>query len=199
MDKNVLDELREAKYAYETAQVCFFNSGIVGKENNDTAKRINTDNPRDSINDIQRVLTSAIKYYSIKCDFDTISMDLDLGIIYNIDDVNEDNTIKENREPIQGIVRFYTGSIKTLLNDQKTSKFDYGETGFGAQHYIRFDTLKAYIDKSGLSYTGPQTFDELKNRIQSGEKFNVSLTANLVEKKEKQIQETPKIKKLFFK
>ena len=203
MDKRLLEELIEEKYSYETAHVCFFNNGKVRTEDNGSAKRINNSNPRSSLEDIKDVLKRAIRFYSSECDFDTINLDLELGIVYDKNDVNEDNTIKENCEPIQNIVRFYTGSIKCLLNEEEASKFNYGEIGYGYQSYTKFDELKSLIDKNGLSYNGPQTFEELKDRIQSGEKFNITVSANLVEK-EKQVQkqevkETPKRKKLFFK
>lgn len=206
MDFNVLYDLRKAKYDYSKAQVCFYNNGKIRTENNDTATHTKDDNSENSIKAIRQLLIKAIQFYSKRCDFDTISMDLELGIIYDINDVNEDNTIKENKEPIQDIVRVYNGTIMPLLNNEQTNDFDYGDTCFGVEDYVRFDTLKKLIDESGLSYVGPRTFNELKDRIQSGEKFNVNVTANLVGK-EIEIQKAPKeekkqtskIKKLLFK
>ena len=43
------------------------------------------------------------------------------------------------------------------------------------------------VSNSGLEYTGPNSFEELKERILNNEKFDISLIASLKEKEDQMV------------
>ena len=196
MGKTILDTMKELKNGY----VSFFNDGKIRKDGGYATKRINEEaNTSYSISLITDVLYGATRSYADDYDFDQIDMTLPLGLIYKSSDVDENNKIKENAQPLKGIVRFYTGSITSYLNGEKTNDLDYGEYARGKQGFINYDLLINEMKENGLTYTGPETFEELKEKILSGENFNVVLSANFKEQEE--VKEEPKklSKKPFYK
>ena len=185
MDKTVLDKLLAIKTNQKIAHVSFFNNGKIRRDEFSSAKRINSFNNKDDYKAITDVLISAAESYSRSCPFDTIMMNLELGLIYNNDDVHEDNTLKTNAKPIENIVRYYTGSISSFLEGQKTNLYDYDRIGLGRQNYIDYNKLKELVENSGLMFIGPNTFEEFKKKITSGERFNILISADLKEKDNK--------------
>lgn len=179
MNKSLIDELIEAKHEHDNVLASVFNDGKVRKDEKYMAKYLKDDFLDDKFYLITETMKSATKMYALGYEFDTISMDLLLGLIYDINDLNEDNSIKENAQPVDGMVRFYTSTVNSYLDGEKTNKYEYD---MGRQGFIKFNKLMSNISKSGLEYTGPKTFEELKERILNGEIFDINLTASLNEK-----------------
>ena len=210
MEKSLLEKLVEAKHENDTALVEFFNTGKIRTDENYMLKHLNNIDSDNSFSRIETTLVDSIQSYSRHYDFDSINLDLGLGIILNAEDVIDKKRIKPNAQPIDGIVRFYTGSVQSILNGKQTNDIDFGEICHGRQGFIVFDDLMNKIKHSGLQYIGPQSFEELKSRILNDEKFTISLKASLVENAKAQeeivteevIEEKPveiksKIKSLF--
>ena len=185
MNKPLLDKLMDAKKENDIAHVSFFNDGSIKKDENYSAQRINKINNREQFEAIEEVFYNATRSYSRNFDFDSIEVELLLGLIFDVKDIDENDNIKENAKPIEGIVRYYTGSTTSYLENNKTNTIDYSVYGVGRQGYIEFDKLIAYIKDSGLVYQGPETFNEFEEGILLGENFNIALTANLQQKEEK--------------
>lgn len=196
MEKSLLERMIDAKHDHDIVFIEVFNNGTTRNEPQYSAKRLNEVDNSNSFNLIEGVLCDATESYARHCDFDTINMNLELGLIYKVDDI-ENNKIKENAEPVNGVVRFYTGSVKSYLDDKQTNFMDYLDYGMNRQGYIKFDKLMNSINKSGLSYNGPKSFDELKTRIVNGEKFDITMSASLKTKEEK--EQTKKEEKLVEK
>lgn len=188
--KALIERLKELRNSYEIDKVCFFNDGKVREDEKFSSSRMNLLNSASSYNDIEDDLYRATKSYSNSYEFDSIDMHLLLGLVYDKCDVDENNHIKKDAEPKNGIVRYYTGSFDSYLDGKQTNDMDYSRYGCTTQGYIRFDYLVSSIRKSGLEYTGPETFAEFKERILSGEVFDIKASANLkedVKKLEKRI------------
>ena len=126
---------------------------------------------------------------------------LEVGLIFNKSDVDEEKHIKENAKPLDGVVRCYTGDITSYLNGEKSNTDGY--YGYGKQGFVDYDELVLSTKKNGLSFIGPKSFEEFKEKIISGEQFPISLQANLTEEKENELErevEKPRklTKKTFF-
>ncbi len=186
MDKSFLEELKEAKHEYDTVLASFFNDGKVRKDEQYMYKYLDKANESNEFYLITETMKDATKMYSHGYDFDTVKMNLLLGLIYDINDIDENDKIKENANPVDGIVRFYTSDVKSFLNDEQTNKYNYD---YGRQGFIKFDKLMTSIKKSGLEYNGPELFEDLKERILNDEVFDITLTADLRTKEEKEVQE----------
>lgn len=188
MNKKFLESLKELKSSFDTAFVCFFNTGEVRTDEIFCAERIKDAKNPNEFKTIQDTMYRATRSYARECDFDSINMNLDLGLIFSPSDVDEKNNLKEGATPMEGVVRYYTGETTSYLDGERTNGMDYGRYGTTSQGYIGFNHLMTGIKKSGLSYTGPTSFEEFKERILNGEKFKISLFADLkpIEEKENQ-------------
>lgn len=202
MEKSFIEELRNAKVKHNNKLVEFFNDGSVHKDKVSDLDRLESAKFHNKFYLITEAMSEATESYGYRCDFDTITIDLKLGLIYDIDDVDENDQIKENANPMNGMLRFYTGDVNSYLDGEKTNDYTYD---YGRQSYISFNQLMSSVKKCGLEYNGPETFEELKTRILNKEVFDITLTASLntkekqqeqpKETKEEQIEEQPVEKK----
>ena len=187
MEKSLLERLMDAKHEYDVANYAFFNDGVVRKDENYSAKRINNIDNEKQFAAIENVLCDATRSYARHYEFDNIDMSLLLGLIFDSKDIDENNKIKEDAEPVQNIVRYYTSSVTSQLDGEKTNSIDYEKYGVGNQGYINFNQFISLIKKSGLDYNGPETFKEFEERILIGKPFDITLSANFKKKEEKEV------------
>lgn len=180
MNKTILEKIKEASHKAEIKYVNFFNDGTVSQDNSGMDKSFNDATKPFEGRIVLNEMVDGSKFFVKFCDFDTIDMDLLLGLVYYKKDINDNNEINKNAEPIKGIVRYYTGKFGTFHNGEKTNSDD----GYypSIQGFVKFDSLMKEIKKSGLDYTGPETFEEFEEQILVGEPFDIKVSANLVEK-----------------
>ena len=190
-EKNLLEEIQEAKIANEIGHVCFFNTGEVQKETRDYASHAKDEwRLDDSLRNVGHTLTDATKSYATRFSFDTIQMDLKMGLVYNAKDVDEQNNIKEGAQPLDGIVRYYTGSVRSYLDGEQTNDRDYAEYGvFNYQGYVNYNKLVARLKKGGVEFNGPKSFNEFKEALAAGEPFRMLVTASLTKTLKKEPEE----------
>ena len=179
MEKTLLERLKDVKHDYDIVHVCFFNDGSTRQEEKYFAERINRSNTKDQYNAIEEVLYKATSGYARNFDFNDIEIHLLIGLIFHKSDITEDNSIKPGAQPIPDMVRYYTGSVKSYLDDKQTNTVDYEQYGVGRQGYVNFNQLVALMKSSELTYNGPESFEEFKERILRGEVFDISLSADL--------------------
>ena len=191
MDKTLLAKVKEAKKGHEKAYVIFFNDREPETETYEWAYRIKEAKDRNSVSLIQDVLVNGTVWYAHDdLDFDQVDMNLSLGLVYEAKDVDENNNIKENAEPVYDVVRFYTGEVNCFQNGKKQNKLQYSRFGMGRQSYCSYNDLVEKVTDNEISFDGPQSFEEFKKAVLAGEKFDIRLTANL--KEEEKDQETQK-------
>ena len=184
MKKSLLERLMDAKHEYDVANYAYFNNGIIRKDENYSAKRINNIDNIEQFASIENVLCDATRSYARQYKFDSIDMNLLLGLIFDSKDIDENAKIKEGAEPIQNVVRYYTGSITSQLDGEKTNSIDFGNYGVGSQGYINFNQLISLIKESELEYNGPETFKEFEKDILTGIPFDITLSAKFIKKEE---------------
>lgn len=200
--RTLLEELKEASVSNDEAYVSFFNNGEVRTDKNIVTDRMNSFYQDDFIGTIKYLFKDAAEFYARQNPFDNIKMNLEVGLVYNKEDVDEENNIKENAKPIKDVVRCYTGKVTSFLNGEKSNNHEYQ---FDRQGFINYNEFISKMKKDGISFDGPETFNDFKEAILSGENFDVSLYADLRKEEEKEetkyeAKEEPKklIKKSFF-
>ena len=184
MKKSVFEQLEDIKEKYLKNNVSFFNDGSIKVDEKGLVEKLSNNSFNKSFDDISSVLVDAAYSYSnSKYEFDFINMHMELGLIYDINDVDKDNNIKEGATPKEKMVRYYTGSIESYSNGEKTNIIDYGAYGMGRQGVINYDQLVNFVHENGLEFNGPQTFEEFKNAILSNELFDISIGADFQKSK----------------
>ena len=178
MEKSAIERLREAKKEHEVALVSFFNNGKVRKDENYMVKHMDNIDDKKEFDGIMNVFCNVTDSYARHYDFDDVKMGLELGLIFRAEDI-QDGVIKENAQPVKDIVRYYTGTISSFQDGKQTNTIDFSEVLMGRQSFASFKGLISAIKRSGLQYTGPETFEEFEEQILVGEPFEISLTANL--------------------
>jgi len=176
MKKSIMDRLFELKSMREIKFANLFNDGSVSFDDADFSQHLSK---LDSFDVISDILYKAAESYSRDASFDSITMYLLLGLVYDKDSLNEDNSFKTNAKPYNNIVRYYTGSVKSYQGQDQTNELDWYRYGFNRQGYIKFDELVKSIKQEGLIYNGPETFEEFRDLVLSKNPFEVSYTANL--------------------
>ncbi len=184
MDKTVLERLKETRIARNIAHVSFFNNGVIREDEFYSAKRIQNVTDYYDFSAISYVLESNAELYGQTYPFDTVNLELELGLIFNKSDVDENNEISPIAEPVQDIVRYYTGNVFTFLDGEITNGSEFKELPSGRQGYVHYDKLKELAEKEGLLFVGPDSFEEFQEKILSGDKFSIFLSADLREKEE---------------
>ena len=183
MEKSILEKLREARTDHQLAIVNFFNDGSITTDENYMARQI------DSISNweneyILNVMNDAARGCSRDGDFDTINMGMNIGLIFDINDVDENNNIKEGAKPYKNIVRYYTMNIDSYLDGEKSSTYDHFRYGVNRQGFMRYNDFVRYVKRVGLSFEGPESFEEFKEKILSKEVFDINVIASLGERKD---------------
>ena len=182
MDKTLLEQLKDAKVSNELAYVSFFNNGKVREDERLVNKRMDDFYLDDTIKDINYTFRDAAENYA-KYTYDTITMNLEIGLIFKKEDVDKENHIKENAEPLKGIVRVYTGDINSYLDGKQTNEMPYI---YGKQGFANYDKIVSTMRKNGIVFNGPEKFEDFKKEILSGKQFDISLLADLNDKENKE-------------
>ena len=101
---------------------------------------------------------------------------------------DENQKLKKDAQPIDGIVRYYARKSSCYLNDEKVKTIDWGDIK-SVSGFINYNILVKSAEENGLIFNGPKTFEEFKEHILVGEPFEISITASL-KPKEKETQYT---------
>ena len=195
--KTLLEELKEASVSNEQAYVSYCNNGEVRTDNKIVTNKMDSFYLDDFIGTIKFIFRDAAEYYARQNPYDYIKMNLELGLVFNKEDVDDNNVVKENAKPIKDVVRCYTSGVTSFLNGEKSNEHDYS---YDRKGFINYNNFVSKMKKDGISFEGPETFDEFKESILAGETFDVSIFADLKQKEQTQEKEEPKklIRKPFF-
>lgn len=197
MDMGIKQEILNIKNKTPKGIVNFYNDGSVSRDDENIVENL------DLISyfgyHIKNLYLEAAKSYVNRgYDFDTIELDLKMGLIYNEYDVNDDNTIKEGKQPMKNCVRIYTGRVKSYLDDEQTNTSDYYDYGMGYQNVAFYNSFIRDLERYDFEFIGPKTYEEFKEKILNGETFDVKVSLSLKEENERDSEINVKpIKKLF--
>ena len=186
--KTLLEKMQESKDRNGIAFICVYNDREVSIENTYMTSLMKYANDSDAFDSIGEAMYNINETYARDYDFDTLNLKLSLGLVFGGKDMDSNKKVKPDAEPLEGIVRYFTGDATSYLNGEKTNEVDWGfvKSRVG---YINYDILVKSAEENGLVFNGPKTFDEFKEHILVGEPFEISLTASL-KSKEQEVQYT---------
>ena len=154
MEKTLLERMQESKANHGVAFFNYMNNGDVYKDEFYRTK-------------------------NLELSQETFRYDL----VYKAEDHDENGNLKEDAEPLNNIVRFYTADVNCYLDGEQTNTYDYGRL-HSRQSFIDYDLLVNATRNNGLIFNGPDTFEEFKEAIKSGEPFNINVEASLLPKED---------------
>lgn len=175
--ETLLEKLQKAKEEHGISYLSVFNNGNKWDDTIDKKLVIKYANEKDEFDLIGETLFYATEQYSKVSDFDTVKLNIVLGLMYEGKDTDIGKTVKEDAQPIEGIVRFYTEKASCYLNGEVSNNCDYGYHSHAG--YIAYENLINGAKENGLIFNGPKTFEEFKEYILLGEPFEISISANL--------------------
>ena len=178
LKKSLLERMKQTQDKHGIGYINVFNNGKVRVDEEWESKMMKYANELDAFHRIEDVMFDINELYSRDYKYDTLDMHLELGLIYDGIYVNEDQTLKENAKPIDNIVRYYTTNVDCLQDGEKVNDKDIGSWK-SRQGFITYNRLLWSIKRNDLEFNGPESFEEFKEQILSGEPFDVSITASL--------------------
>ena len=180
LKKSLLARMQESKDKHGVAYISRFNDGKTRIDENYMTTMIKYANDLDAFDPIGEVLFDMNEACAreSKEDFDTLSLGLSLGLMFDGKYVDENKKLREDAEPVRDIVRYYTGDAECFLGEEQTYQ---RKAGFGSskQGFINYSRLVSSAERNGLVFDGPRTYDEFKELILMGEPFDISITAGL--------------------
>ena len=195
MGKTLLERMQESKANHGVTFVNYLNNGEVYKDEFYKTRSLEFAKEKATYDLIGESFYDATESCARHYDFDTVTMDLYLGLVYKMEDHDENGKLKSDAEPIKDIVRFYTADVNCYLDGEQTNDYNYGRFN-SRQSFIDYDMLVKTTRKHGLIFNGPETFEEFEEAIKSGETFDIKLEASLLPKQEivkEELQEEVKI------
>ena len=188
--RTIRDLILEEKHDHEIGYVNYFNDGSVVHDKYLYGKLMKIVNNSEGIKNIENALLKAsVSYgYYDNYNFDSIKMNLLLGLVYKISDVDENNNIKEGAKPIDNIVRFYTHEINSYLNGEQANECNYLRNSVGYQGYLKYNEFVKSLSDLDMEYSGPENFEEFKKQVLSKVPFEVSLNVDLKEDKDLELK-----------
>lgn len=190
MGKSLLEELQDARVSNDPAYVEFYNTGEVRREERGADNRMTYLEQDDTIRGINFVFRDGAETYARKCSYDTLSLGLEIGLIYNEQDIGPENRIKENAKPLNGMVHVYTGEITSYLDGKQSNEKRY--YSYSRQGFVDYNKLVSNMKRNGITFAGPQNFECFKAAVLSKEPFDISLKASL--KTEEEIERDERAK-----
>ena len=185
MEKTIKDEIVETIDNQTIKYVNIFNDGSTVQDNKNFAKCLNEKSIKNSISIIEQRFLSAAKYYIRHSEeFDNLSMDIKLGLIFDREDV-ENGSLRRGAKPLDDIVRYVAKNIDSYLNEEKSKLMNYGEIYGDEMGYVNYNELVSCIQNQGLEFNGPETFEDFKTAILTGQIFDISVSASFKEGLEK--------------
>lgn len=183
MEKTLLERMQESKANHGVAFVNYMNNGDVYKDEFYRTKNLELSKETFRYELVGETFYDAVENCARNYDFDTVTMDLYLGLVYKAEDHDENGNLKDGAEPINNIVRFYTADVNCYLDGEQTNTYNYGRW-HSRQSFIDYDLLVNTTRKNGLIFNGPETFKEFEEAIKSGETFDIKLEASILPKED---------------
>lgn len=184
-DKKAIDALMDIKKSKEVVYASIMCDGNIYEDSRSYIEEKGPENINECCSHIDNFLESSIRTLAVTgATFDKVEFGFLIGAIYNKADLeNGQKIIKEVSKPLKDKVRYYTGNLRVYNNNELVEEVSFKKLN-GYQGTVNYDRFIASLAKEGLSFKGPQTYEELISFIESGSKDTFYIVADFKEQKE---------------
>lgn len=184
----LLDKMKESKEKHGIALIGRFNDGTTSFYQKWQTTTMKYANDEDQFDSLGKYIYGVNESYSRECDYDTLDFDMTLGLLFSGKELDENQKLKDDAEPINGIVCYHSSKSTCYLDGEEVKTIDWGIIK-ATDGFINYDLFVKSVEENGLVLNGPKTFEEFKEYILVGEPFNITISASL-NPKEKETQYT---------
>lgn len=191
-NKKAIEELIQIRDRIKKNYVSIMCNREVYKDNEEYICNSDEEEINASCSHIDYFLKESIKTLSILgIDFDKVEFEFLVGAIYDEKELEDGKKIiKGKSKPLKEKARYYTGNVKAYKDNKLVKTLTTREL-MNYQGIVNYNKFIASVKNEGLSFSGPQTYEELINFIQTGISQEFYITADLTETKEKEIEQIP--------
>ncbi|MBP5684704.1 MAG: hypothetical protein J6X02_05570 [Bacilli bacterium] len=178
MIQDTIEKVKKLQHEKEIAQVCFLNDRTTKEINYRELEYMTRDkNGNGFAWLVERAVDQAAELFAYKHNFDYMIVSLNIGVIYNKQDLFEDNKFKVGAAPLEDIVYVSVKDVDFYLNSSHIDKNDDNpmKKMIIADGYMRFDDFMKEIDEQGLAYNGPDSFYAVKSRASYGRPEEITI------------------------
>ena len=193
MERTIGEKIVDLKRENEIGFIVFYNDGT--KESIPYKEIGEMEDTGVFIGSIKlgRIFLDTAKENNRFWNFNQMNMDIKLGLVYKKEDVFPDYRLKPNAKPVDEIVSYYINNIRLAYNGVKGKTVSHKKIGYGNSGYLNYESTIKNLKEEGISFDGPESFNEFANRITNGEIFDVNYYFDFVEKKEENKKLTKKL------
>ena len=182
LEKSFKEKLVNYRRKHEIAYYCLFNDGSSVEDENWYAKDIKDNNTESATNSVKAAFEYSAETLALMCDYDYLEMGIKFGLVFEINDVDNQKHIKPNAKPVSNVVRFATKPVKSSFNGKATGMDKENEhLTFGG--YVNYDEFISSLENLGVEFDGPKTYEEYLYTMIYGIPFNMTLSVDLKEEK----------------
>ena len=185
MEKTIREKIVETIDNQTIKYVNIFNDGSTIQDNKNFAKCMDESFRKNSIGYIEGYFLKAAEYHIRHLDeFDYLGMNVKLGLVFNKEDI-ENGSVRRGAKPLDDIVRYETGSVDSYLDNTKSELINYADIYPAERGYVNYNELVSSIKNQGLEFNGPESFEDFKTAILTGQTFDISVSTSFKEGLEK--------------
>jgi hypothetical protein len=174
MVKSLKEQLSDTRRDHEVSYIVKFNNGRLKKEKVNKTKNMDPSYDTNSfVFDYKwafKSIAQCLSSYHI--DFDYVSVNLLVGLMYNPEDYIN-GKLKEDAKPVEDVVSVYIGKMDALLKNRKRIIDPMYKLFLRSHKFVNYNELIESFNKEGIVFDGPKSFDELVERITSNETFDI--------------------------
>lgn len=192
-EPTLLDKMKESKNQHGIALVGVYNDGKKSFYKQWQTTTMKYANDKDQFDSIGKYIYEVNESYSRECDYDTLNFEMGVALLFSGKDLDENQKLKDDAEPINGIVKYYSSKSACYLDGEEIKTIDWGNIK-ATDGFINYDLLVKSVEGNGLVFNGPKTFEEFKEHILIGEPFDITISASLKPKEKKEDTQYTKTK-----
>ena len=184
MGNTLLEKMYDAKKTYETAYYSFFSDGEVEERTNFLKDSIEEAKEAKDFPALSHYLEILARDHSVYGKYDSLDVNLSLGIVFKSEDVNDDKKPKGPSHAIRDIVDVRIDNSSSYLERElvkdNLDTYCYDRVGF-----TTLDNLISFLENEGLTYNGPENYEEVLYDFIYEKPMTATITANLSKKRNK--------------
>lgn len=184
MGNTLLDKMYDAKSEFETAYYSFFSDGTVDERTNLFKDSVENAKDNKELNALSNYLQILARDHSVFGKYDSLDVNLSLGVVFRAEDVTDEKKPKGPAHAIRDIVDVRIDNSSSYLERElvkdNLDTYCYDRVGF-----TTLDNLISFLENEGLTYNGPENYDEVLYDFIYEKPMTATITANLSKKRSK--------------